>query len=129
MLQIGDRVQIMADGHIGIITNWNWNSKFNSLFYSIDGGYNGCRYSESQLIKINEQVKNKTMNIKEKFVLAITPEPKKSFRKVEITNGDDILTEDGQKIFLTWLLHNKFAEEFKKEVVDDMLKELEEENK
>ena len=61
------------------------------------------------------------MNIKEKFILAITPEPKRTFRKAGITNGDDILTEEGQKIFLTWLLHNKFADEFKKDVVEEML--------
>jgi len=64
------------------------------------------------------------MNIKEKFVLALTKEPQKSFRKVGITNGDDILTDDGEKVFISWLLHSKFAEEFKKDVVVDMLKEL-----
>jgi len=66
---------------------------------------------------------NKPMNLKEKFVLAITPEPKKSFRKAGVTDGDDILTEEGTEIFLTWLLHHKFAEEFKKDVVDGILKE------
>jgi ABC-type Co2+ transport system permease subunit len=57
----------------------------------------------------------------------LTPEPKKSFRKAEITNGDDILTEDGGKIFLTWLLHNVYAEQFKKDVVERILKEKKEE--
>ena len=66
----------------------------------------------------------KNMNIKEQFALCITPEPQKSFRKVGITNGDNFLTEDGQKVFLSWLL-NKNADAFKKEVVDDMLKEQE----
>lgn len=67
--------------------------------------------------------KNNIMsNIKEKFILALTKEPQKSFRKAGITNGDDILTDDGAKIFLTWLL-NKNAEIFKSEVVDDLLKE------
>jgi hypothetical protein len=65
------------------------------------------------------------MNLKEKFVLAIISEPKKSFRKAGITNGDDFLTDEGTKIFLTWLLHNKFADEFKKDVVDGILKEKE----
>jgi len=50
-------------------------------------------------------------------------EPQKSFRKAGITNGDDILTEDGEKVFMSWLLHSKFAEEFKKDVVQDMLDE------
>ncbi len=66
----------------------------------------------------------KTMpNIKEKFVLALTKEPQKSFRKAGITNGDDLLTDEGTKVFLTWLLHKKYADEFKTEVVDDLLEE------
>ena len=69
------------------------------------------------------------MDIKEKFVLAITPEPKKSFRKAGVTDGDDILTDEGTKVFLTWLLHNKYAEEFKTQVVDEILKEKEEKGK
>ncbi len=66
---------------------------------------------------------NNNMNIKEKFVLALTPEPQKSFRKAGITDGDDILTEDGKSIFLSWLLNTKYAEEFKKEIVDSMKEE------
>ena len=70
----------------------------------------------------------KPMSLRERFVLAITPEPKKSFRKAGITNGDDLLTESGRDIFLAYLLHNKFATDFKKEVVDDILKEKEQED-
>ena len=62
------------------------------------------------------------MNIKEKFVLAITPEPQKSFRKAGITNGDDLLTEDGMNIFLSWLL-KKNQDDFKEKVVDGLLKD------
>jgi len=61
------------------------------------------------------------MDLKERFVLAVTPEPQKSFRKAEITDGDNLLTQDGQKIFLTWLL-GKYADEFKTAVVDGLLK-------
>jgi hypothetical protein len=74
----------------------------------------------------NKQQKTFMENIKEKFVVLITPEPKKSFRKAGITDGDDLLTADGEKIFLTWLLHNKYADEFKKDVVDGIIKEKEE---
>jgi hypothetical protein len=63
------------------------------------------------------------MNIKEKFVLALTKEPQKSFRKAGITNGDDLLTDDGQNIFLSWLLHEKHADEFKTQVVDGLLQD------
>jgi len=81
-------------------------------------------YAEVIDEKVDNNI-NKPMNLKEKFVLAITPEPQKSFRKAGITDGDDILTEEGTKIFLTWLLHHKFAEEFKKDVVEGILKEKE----
>lgn len=73
--------------------------------------------------------KPKPMTLKEKFILSITSEPKKSFRKAGITNGDDILTDDGAKVFLSWILHSKFAEEFKKEVVDSMLEDIKKEEK
>jgi hypothetical protein len=71
-----------------------------------------------------KEVNNNTMDLKEKFVLAVTPEPQKSFRKAEITDGDNLLTQDGQKIFLTWLL-GKYADEFKTAVVDGLLKKEE----
>ena len=67
------------------------------------------------------------MTLKEKFVLGLTPEPKKSYRKVGITNGDDVLTDEGMKIYLTYLL-NKDTD-FKKDVVDSMLVDLEKECK
>lgn len=68
-------------------------------------------------------IKNKTMsNIKEKFSLIFKSEPQKSFRKAGITDGDDLLTEDGKTIFLSWLL-TKHQDEFKKDVVDELLKE------
>jgi hypothetical protein len=84
-------------------------------------GPDGLReYSECylELISSNNQI---TMDLKEKFTLAFKSEPNKSFRKAGITNGDDFLTEEGQQVFLGWLLH-KHGDDFKKEVVDDLLK-------
>ena len=83
---------------------------------------------EVVIVKKNNQFKNKSMNIKEKFLTSLKKEPKKSFRKAEITNGDDMLTEDGKVIFLSWLL-NKHGEEFKKEVVDELVEEMKKEEK
>jgi secreted Zn-dependent insulinase-like peptidase len=48
---------------------------------------------------------------------------KKSFRKAEITSVYDLLTDEGQKTFLTWLLHSDYADEFKTDVVDGLLKD------
>ena len=64
------------------------------------------------------------MNIKENFTLAFKAEPEKTFRKVGLTNGDDFLTADGQLIFLSWLL-KKHGAEFKTEVADGLLADLE----
>lgn len=80
---------------------------------------------ESFSIKNN----NKNMvNIKDSFTLAFKAEPEKSFRKVGVTNGDDFLTEDGQKIFLSWLLKKNGAD-FKTEVVDGLLADMEKDSK
>lgn len=64
-----------------------------------------------------ELIKNNNTNMLEKFKITFTSEPFKTFRKVGITNGDDLLTEDGTKLFLGWML-KKHGEEFKKEVAD-----------
>lgn len=78
-----------------------------------------CGITDTKLIKsVNK------MNIKDSFALAFKAEPEKSFRKAGITNGDDFLTTDGQHIFLSWLL-KKHGEEFKKDVVDELLSEME----
>ena len=112
-------INIIPIGSCGIIIDWVVDNQYHIRF---DNGIEYSYVPESSLEQIGSP-KTKIMNIKEKFVLVITPEPKKSFRKANITDGDDILTEDGTKVFLTWLLHNKYSEEFKKDVVDEILKD------
>jgi len=70
----------------------------------------------------------KPMNVVEKFALLFTKEPQKSFRKANITDGNDLLTGEGAKVFLSWLLTAKYADEFNKEVVAKILKDLEKKN-
>jgi hypothetical protein len=103
--KIGDKVEVVYDDRGG------------TAYIGKPGKIIGLNCSE-------EELKLKNMNIKEQFTLSITPEPQKSFRKVGITNGDNILTDEGLRVFSSWLL-NKHAEEFKKDVVDDMVKEME----
>lgn len=65
-------------------------------------------------IIVNE---TKTMD---KFKLFLTKEPFKTYRKAGITNGDNILTDDGVKIFLTYLLDkNPEFVDVAKELVDE----------
>lgn len=66
-----------------------------------------------------------SMSLKEKFLIGLKAEPEKSFRKVGITNGDDMLTGEGAQVFLAWLL-KKYGADFKKEVVDSILEEQKE---
>lgn len=96
-------------------------------YVTLNKGLNGNNHSVDNLLLVKQT--NNKMNIKEKFALALTKEPMKSFRKAGITNGDDLLTDDGMKVFLSWLLNKKFSEEFKTDVVDDMLEDLKKEGK
>lgn len=60
-----------------------------------------------------------SMSLREKFALALVKEPQKSFRKAGVTDNNDLLTDEGTRIFLSWLLHSKYADEFLK-VVNDL---------
>lgn len=133
MFKVGDKIKMIQDcsgcleGEICEIHCCSRSGRYDCLFARGKEGECSCQnkwelISSSETISLGEKI----MNIKEKFILALTKEPQKSFRKVGVTDGDDLLTEDGQKVFLSWLLHSKFADEFKKDVVDNMLKELEE---
>ncbi len=82
-------------------------------------------FSEKELELINN---NKIMSLVKKFTLAFKKEPEKSFNKSGITDDNDILTTEGSQVFLGWLL-KKFGDDFKKEVVDPILAEMEKETK
>lgn len=64
--------------------------------------------------------KSITMSLIKKFSDLFVQEPKKSFRNAGVTDSSDILTEDGQKVFLSWLL-SKNQDAFKTEVVDKII--------
>lgn len=135
--KIGDKVKINDETfgikkyEIGTIINRGfWREGFHSWIIYWDINTPDMQLTEEHLILVDEQNKqqDKSMNIKEQFLLAITSEPQKSFRKAGITNGDDLLTDDGQKVFLSWLLKlNQDA--FKKEVVDPILEDMKDEKK
>lgn len=100
-----------------------------SSIYVKKGGGSGsiCSHGNAWELKIGqhcELITNKSnmSNLKEKFVQIFLSEPEKSFRKAGITNSDGILTEEGQEVFLTWVL-KKYGPEFKTDVVDPLLAE------
>src|SRR3990167_10070166 len=136
-MKIGDRVKIIGRKYSDS-NNYEGRECFIVRLYSERHQVNGWigRLWELKTVETGEQTfsfevdlkvitKNNQMNLKDKFTLAFKGEPEKTFRKTGITNGDDFLTEDGQHVFLGWLL-KKHGEEFKKDVVDDILKEQEE---
>ena len=124
--KIGDKVEVKNQchggtrpvGYIGLITG------ISCGIIWLDHG-NGSYESEIELLNNKE---NKSMNILEKFTIALKSEPEKTFRKTGITNGDDLLTEDGQKIFLSWLL-KKNGDVFNAEVANGLLKDVEDKEK
>lgn len=135
--KVGDRVKILTGcslcvaGEIAVIhdTDRNGNNK-EAGPWAWGADPSSCCHCENnwELIKnITPVGKNIMSNLTEKFVLALTPEPQKSYRKAGITNGDDVLTDEGVKVFLTWLLAKH--PDFKTEVVEPILKEMAEEKK
>ena len=130
MFKIGDKVKVLGNrygghnlGSIGFIVDFCTRDNVQCYCIKVDRVketyYNW--EGELELITSTEDKKN-NMNLKEKFVQVFLKEPEKSFRKAEVTNGDGVLTSDGQAVFLTWLLQ-KNGNEFKAEVVDAILEE------
>jgi len=126
-MQSGDKVRVKNNcsnsGRMGyIVSSYYYNEPAWNVL--LEGDSSATAITESNLILIDKKMSQ--MNIKEKFTLAFKSEPEKSFRKTGITNGDDFLTDDGQKVFLSWLLKKNGAD-FNTEVVQDLLKDIEKE--
>lgn len=127
-LKVGDRVRgdisvcsKLENGAIGFITKIE-----HEYFYINDCWHPWSMTGQLEIIEeVINQNQNKFMDLKQKFASLFLKEPQKSFRKVSVTDGQDLLTQDGATIFLSWLLHSKHAEEFKKDVVDAMIAEQE----
>ncbi len=77
--------------------------------------------------KKEERKKTNMSDLLNKFVLNFKKEPDKSYIKAGIKDKDGVITEDGIKVFLTYLLDKN--PDFKKDVVDDILKDIKEEKK
>ena len=132
--KVGDRVKRIEDSNIGnraysskdLLNGENGFTIVKINPYRQDSIHCHYDYSTDDWIEENdlELIDNKlsNMNLKEKFVTAFLGEPEKSFRKVGVTNGDGVLTIEGQEIFLSWLLKGN-GEKFKTEVVDVLLEE------
>ncbi len=86
----------------------------------------GIRTSDGKEHVIHSRgLKIKSSNMKslsEKMALVFKGEPQKSFIKAGIMNADESLTDEGQQVFLAFLIKEN-GEKFKKDVVDPILAE------
>lgn len=89
-----------------------------SIEEGIDDGSCSCE-SYWKLISSNNTIMS---SVVEQFKVALLPEPEKTFRKLGITNGDNMLTEDGKTLFLNYLVNN-MKEAFNKDVVSKLTAE------
>lgn len=87
-------------------------------------GHESTGNTSTNLEVISSVNKSIMTNIKEAVRLAFKGEPEKSFIKAGVTDSNDVLTADGQVVFISWLL-KKYGSDFKKEVVDIILADQE----
>lgn len=72
----------------------------------------------------NQSKKSGMENIISAFKNLTVGEPQKTFRELGITDENDLVTSDGSRIFLSWMLADKdMAAKFKKEVADGLKQE------
>ena len=134
MFKVGDKVKILdcydkpsaSDGGVAFVTDMRNEVGKECTIKGLTAGRvylveNGWTWLEKWLVLSNNK---KNMNLKEKFAQMFLSEPEKSFRKAGITNSDGVLTDDGQVVFLSYLLKREGAT-FKTEVVDPILAEEE----
>jgi hypothetical protein len=116
--EIGNRIRVRNTAWEGNIISRD--NSFSPVVWLIkfDNGVTSSYYEDSL-----ELISNKTqMNLKEQFASVFKAEPQKSFNKAGLTDSSDVLTSDGQAIFLSWLLKTN-GDTFKTEVVDPILAE------
>lgn len=116
----GDKIRALKDCS-GAVKGGIYTCKTSSSLEGVN-----CTCTNQWELVTNNNLSNFMASIKEKFNLLFVSEPEKTFLKAGIiATTDSSLTEDGKSIFLSWLL-KKHGTEFKKEIVDEIIKEEEE---
>lgn len=141
VFKVGDRVKaigsvdgIVMGGKTGTVvrigrgTRCDISVEFDDKFYAGHecGGTakegHGRNGSSAEFNLINTTSEN--MNLVEKFKLASKTEPEKTFIKAGIMSMDGTLTTEGRDLWTAFLV-KKFGDDFKTEVVDPILAEIE----
>lgn len=126
---IGNKVECLSEKstnyrQIGIVTACD--SEYVTVEYP-NGEIGKGKFKYYKLVTCNpiNTVVSKIMNLRETFVRGLMSEPEKTFRKIGITNGDNLLTVEGTELFLNWLFQ-KNKDAFKTEVADPIVEEQKE---
>ncbi len=93
------------------------------------GKHNWTTAQKGRNVEIIKSSSSKTVmetitSLTSSFVNLFTTEPMKSFKKAGIVDGDNLLTKEGEKVFINWLF-SKNQEAFNTEVVQPILAEKE----
>lgn len=129
----GDRVRVIGsnNGQYHLNSTCNEGGEYTIIAHGKNTGY--WYQFEDQTWAWEEELKlignnHKNMNIKEKFITSLLPEPEKTFRKLGITDSDGLLTSEGRDIYLSWRLKQDKVQ-FNTDVATPMLAEQDSECK
>lgn len=138
---VGDKVKIKPsdcsdsfEGYIGEIDSlafYVWQDEKDGAkgyFYPSTRGFKYSWYvrkADDGTVEVLSSKKNIMTNVLEKFKVSLLPEPEKTFRKLGLIDGDNMLTNDGTTLMMNFLL-NKHKKEFNDEVVSKLVDEKEE---
>lgn len=125
---IGDKVEVIGatngwgsvvPGDIGAITSLCGDNRY---FVDFEGKQSGWIGDESCFKLVKSCKENFMGNVVEKFKVSLLPEPEKTFRKLGIIDGDNMLTADGVTLMMNFLL-DKHKKEFNELVVANLVEE------
>ncbi len=126
--KVGDIVRAGdVQGYLGEICDtycYIWQNIHSGSYGSIHPSTKGYTYSwavsmsELTLVKSG---KSNNMSVLEKFALAFKSEPEKSLRKLGLLNGDDLATQEGMQVYVSYLM--KKDKTFQEEVVAPLIAE------
>ena len=138
-----DKYKIASEAYGFIVDNGDWpNSRGSEQFASISDVsklldrclvalssrplfrvlHNNRDITDNYIKSIKKTMETTPTSVMEKFKTALLPEPEKTFRKLGITNGDNILTTEGTQLFLNWLFQGN-KEKFNEEIVSKLVEE------
>lgn len=129
LLCVGDRVRRFQGGQngtmcvngTGVVLSVSGNNPYSKIKVQSDADNVIIEHDRMNLTKISSNNVKNMNTLTEKFALAFKKEPEKTFIKAGVMKADGTLTSEGNAIFIGYLLQ-KFGADFKKDVVDEIVK-------